>query len=61
MSGESYIGQLRGAQLGLITGFAARLAGLQILRDVRRLSKCQNWRADRDQDRLLAPKDVSGD
>jgi len=44
MSGEGGVLQLGGAQLGLITGFAACIAGLQILRDLRRLSKRQNRR-----------------
>ena len=44
MSGEGCIRQLSGAQLGLITRFAACLAGIQILRDFRRLSKRQDRR-----------------
>jgi hypothetical protein len=42
MVGESYFGQLYGAQPGLITGFAASLAGLKVLCRIGRLSKRKN-------------------
>ena len=42
VNGECHVGQLGGTQLGSIAGFAAGLAGLQILRRVGGLSKRQN-------------------
>jgi hypothetical protein len=43
VTGESHVRQLRGTQLGAITRLAARLARIQILRKIERLSKRKNW------------------
>ncbi len=43
MVGERYVGQLCGAQSGLVTSFAASLAGLKVLCKMGQLSKRENW------------------
>jgi len=56
MSGDSRVRQLRGTQLGLIAGFAACIAGLQILRDFRRLGQRQNRQETETKTGYLCPK-----
>jgi hypothetical protein len=41
--GKSYLRRLSDTQLRAIAGFAASLAGLQILGEIRGLSKPENW------------------